>query len=263
MDCQDVRNHLRDVRARRHSPAGQDEVRAHLAGCPACARAEASERILDEILERRLPRYQAPHALQRRLGLLAAPSGPPAAPARRPWTRLLAPALAAGFAVLSLGLLLERARVRDSDALAVLAGEAVNDHLRQLARAQPLEVQSGGIHDVKPWFEGKLDFAPVVPSLEGGDLRLQGGSVGYFQDRKAACIEYALRKHVVTLLVFRAEGLAWPRATRRLGGAEVSAASVRGFNVFLWRGDGLGFALVADVSADELAGWVGRLAGGR
>ncbi len=263
MDCQDVRNHLRDVRARRQSPADREEVRAHLDGCPACARVEVSERVLDEILERRLPRHEAPHALKRRLGLLAAPSGAPAAPARRRWTRLLAPALAAGFAALSLGLLLERAQVRDSGALAALAGEAVNDHLRQLARAQPLEVQSGGIHDVKPWFEGKLDFAPVVPAVEGEDFRLLGGSVGYFQDRKAACLAYALRKHVVTLLVFRAEGLAWPRATRRLGGAEVSEASARGFNVFLWRAGGLGFALVADANADELAGWVGRLAAGR
>ncbi len=118
------------------------------------------------------------------------------------------------------------------------------------------------MHQVKPWFEGKLDFAPVVPALEEED-RLPGGSVGYFLDRKAACLEYALRKQVVTLPVFRAEGLAWPAPARRLGNAEISEASLRGFHVFLWRRGGLGYALVADVDAGELGARAARLAGGR
>jgi anti-sigma factor RsiW len=261
MDCKDVRNLLQDLRARRLSAANRDEVRAHVAGCPACARAEAAERVLDEALERR-PRYRAPRALARRLGLLAAPVPARSLAEARPWTRFLAPALAAGFAALSIGLLVERAQVRDEGVLAKLAGEAVNDHLRQLARAEPLEIRSGGMHQVKPWFEGKLDFAPVVPVLEGEDLRLQGGSVGYFLDRKAACLEYALRQHVVTLLVFRAEGLSWPGATSQVGRVELVEASERGFNAFLWKAGGLGYALVADVNAGELAGWAARLAGG-
>jgi anti-sigma factor RsiW len=261
MDCQDVRNLLHDLRAKRLSAASRDEVRAHVAGCPACARADAAEKALDEALERR-PRYGAPRALRRRLGLLAAPVPARSAAEARRWTRFLAPALAAGLAALSIGLLVERAQVRDAGTVAKLAGEAVNDHLRQLARAEPLEIRSGGMHQVKPWFEGKLDFAPVVPVLEGEDLRLQGGSVGYFQDRKAACLQYALRQHVVTLLVFRAEGLSWPAATSRAGRVELVEASERGFNVFLWKAGGLGYALVADVNAGELAGWAARLAAG-
>jgi anti-sigma factor RsiW len=261
MDCQDVRDLLRDFRAKRLSAASREEVRAHVAGCPACARADAAERVLDEALERR-PRYRAPRTLARRLGLLAAPA-PARSPAQaRRWTRFLAPALAAAFAALSIGLLVERAQVRDAGTLSKLAGEAVNDHLRQLARAEPLEIRSGGMHQVKPWFEGKLDFAPVVPVLEGEDLRLQGGSVGYFLDRKAACLEYALRQHLVTLLVFRAEGLSWPGAASQAGRVDLAEASERGFNVFLWQAGGLGYALVADVNAGELAGWAGRLAAG-
>ncbi len=262
MDCQGVRNHLQDLKARRLSSASRDEVRAHIAGCPACARVEAAERVLDEALERRLPRHEAPRSLKRRLDLLAQPAPTRIAPEPRRWTRLVAPALAASFAALSLGLLIERAQVRDAGAIASLAGEAVNDHLRQLARAQPLEVQSGGMHQVKPWFEGKLDFAPVVPVLEGEDLRLQGGAVGYFLDRKAACLAYALRQHAVTLIVFRADGLAWPGPTSQVGRIELTEASVRGFHVFLWRAGGLGYALVADVNAGELAGWAARLASG-
>jgi anti-sigma factor RsiW len=259
MDCQDVRSQLQDLKARRLTAASRDEVRAHISSCSACARVEAAERTLDEALERRLPRYGAPRALARRLGLHAAPVAARILPGGRRWTRFAAPALAAGFAALSTGLLVERAQVRRADATAALAAEAVNDHLRQLVRAQPLEIQSGGMHQVKPWFEGRLDFAPVVPVLEGEDLRLQGGAVGYFLDRKAACIAYALRQHAVTLFVFRADGLPWPGPTSQVGRVELTEASQRGFNVFLWKSGGLGYALVADVNAEELAGWAARL----
>src|SRR5689334_9035021 len=70
----------------------------------------------------------------------------------------------------------------------------------------------------------------LVPALEDTEPRLRGGSVGYVFDRRAAVLVYALRQHLLTLLVFRAKGLAWP---------DVSAGQVgpaRGFNVVLWRG---------------------------
>ncbi|WP_248353531.1 hypothetical protein [Anaeromyxobacter oryzae] len=39
-----------------------------------------------------------------------------------------------------------------------------------LASQHPIEIETGGSHQVKPWFEGKLDFAPVVPAPAGGEL---------------------------------------------------------------------------------------------
>ena len=63
---------------------------------------------------------------------------------------------------------------------------------------------------MKPWFEGRLDFAPVVAFGGDDDFPLQGGSVAYFVDRKAATFVFKRRLHVVTLFVFRAEGLPWP-----------------------------------------------------
>ena len=54
---------------------------------------------------------------------------------------------------------------------------AVNDHLRVLASQHPLDIESGGIHQVKPWFEGRLDFAPVVSFLGDEEFPLRGGAV--------------------------------------------------------------------------------------
>ena len=99
---------------------------------------------------------------------------------------------------------------------------------------------------MKPWFEGRLDFAPDVPG-ERGELRLEGGAVGYVLDRKAAVVSYALRRHRVTLLAFPAAGLDWPGA-----GAPPVALSRRGFHVVAWRAGELVYALVSDVNEAEL-----------
>ena len=168
--------------------------------------------------------------------------------------------MAAGLALFTAGVLVQRGSGRPVE-LAGLASEVVNDHLRVLASQHPVEIESGGKHQVKPWFEGKLDFAPVVPALEGTDLRLRGGSVGYVFDRKAAVLVYGLRLHIVTLLVFRPDGLAWPDAgARQIGPVRGHETSTRGFNAVLWRQEGLGYALVSDVNAKELTDLAARVA---
>jgi anti-sigma factor RsiW len=136
-----------------------------------------------------------------------------------------------------------------------MVGEAVNDHLRIVSGQHALEVEAGGIHQVKPWFAGKLDFAPVVTFGDDAEFPLQGGAIEYFLDRRAAVFVYKRRLHTVSLLVFRAEGLPWPAGGRRSTEAE------RGFNVVLWRWGELGYALVSDLDAPELAELAGRLAG--
>ena len=138
--------------------------------------------------------------------------------------------------------------------------ESVNDHLRLLASRRPLDVESGGLHQVKPWFAGRLDFAPVVTFEGDADFPLKGGSVGYFRDRKAAVFVYARRLHPISLLVFRADGLSWPsRSLTRVNDVEASVAAERGFNVIVWRRGELGYALVSDVDAGELKAFAARL----
>lgn len=63
-----------------------------------------------------------------------------------------------------------------------MVAEAVNDHLRVLYSERPLEVESSNRHVVKPWFKGKVDFAPDFAFDGDADFPLQGGSVGYFVD---------------------------------------------------------------------------------
>jgi anti-sigma factor RsiW len=213
---------------------------------------------LDAALER-LPQYPASLALKHRLRATWSPSPP-----RRRWSRLrvLVPALVAAAVVIALiPLAWDRLVVRpDRERAGRLVAEAVNDHLRVLISAQPLEVKSSDTHQVRPWFAGRVDFAPVVRFGGDAEFPLQGGAVGYFVDRKAAVIVYGHRLHTISLLVFSADGLAWPRRTgTRVGGVDAHESATRGFNVLLWREGDLGYALVSDVEPAALRALALRL----
>ena len=264
MDCREAQTHLVDAQRGRLGPDLQGELRGHLDACAACSRVDAEEQVLTEILERRLPQHPASLALKRRL---AAQQSASPAPTRSRWSRWgvsLLPALAVAVLLLvALPFYLERANVARTDETANMVRETVNNYLRLLSSQHPLEIESGGIHQVKPWFEGRLDFAPVV-SFEGdGEFPLRGGAVGYFLDRKAAIFVYSRRLHTISLFVFRAEGLPWPtRGLEPMGSARAFLTVSRGFNLALWRTGDMGYGLVSDLDARELLGLGARLAGG-
>ncbi len=265
MECASIRELLNDFRRGRLDPARGAEVRAHLETCDACRREEAVEASLDQALAERLPRYPAPAALRRRVeDLVLARRGTALAVPRRQRSRpavrrFLAPAAIAAMAILTGGVLVQQQVRTRGDAVGRVADEVVTDHLRLLVSAHPNDLESGLNHQVKPWFEGRLDFAPVVPG-DHGELRLLGGAVGYVIDRKAAVMSYALRRHRVTLLAFPASGLTWPPPNRSAGGVPAHATSRSGFGVVMWRAGDLAYALVSDVNAQDLEKLAAELA---
>lgn len=178
---------------------------------------------------------------------------------RRAFLPMVLAALAAAAVVLA-GAALQRQRAERRAAPARLVTELVNDHLRVLAAARPVELESTDAHALKPWLAGRLEFAPAVPG-EGGELLLRGAAVGYVFDRKAAVLVYRLRLHQLTLLAFPAEGLAWPGAPADVGGPpRLDQAAERGFRAVLWRAGDLGYALVSDSNPEELVRLARRLA---
>jgi anti-sigma factor RsiW len=263
MDCSSVRTQLLSLR-RGLLPAAQAElIEAHLAGCDACRHADAADAELTRAL-RRLPPAPASDTLRRQLEKRWLPAQQPSAdqPPQRPPTSRLALALGSFAAAIALaaGVLLF---VR-SDRSDALFAEAVNDHLRVLYSQHPIEIESGGIHQVKPWFAGKLDFAPAVTFAGDDEFPLKGGAVAVFMERKAAAFVFSRRLHTITLFVFPADGLPWPATGgASLGSARVYAHTARGFHALLWRTADLGYAAVSDVSESELSDFAARVVAAR
>jgi anti-sigma factor (TIGR02949 family) len=262
MDCHDVLLVLLDYQQGRLAPEAHGQVRAHLDGCPGCAHEDRLEHELTQALERRLPQHAAPLALKRRLAAQWPVEA--ASPAlRRQWLRIWIPATAVALILLSLGpLAWQRVLAPASTGSGAMVGEAINDHIRLLQSERPLEIESGGIHQVIPWFSGRLDFSPTVRFSGDPDFPLRGGAIGYFVDRRAAALVYGRRLHTVSVFIFRADGLPWPRGEpEKMGRLDVWRTASRGFNVLLWRDGELGFAAVSDVDPRDLSLLVSKLAG--
>ncbi|HEY4240062.1 MAG TPA: hypothetical protein VGM88_09615 [Kofleriaceae bacterium] len=130
----------------------------------------------------------------------------------------------------------------------VIAREAANDHLRILVATRPLDVEVSDMHQVKPWFAGKLEFVPPVSFLGDDEFALRGGDLVVFDGHKAAAFVYQRRLHVISLFVFPE-----PDAAAR------SETTVRGFHVLRWHAADTGFALVSDVNWDDLRTLEARL----
>ena len=220
-------------------PAEAARVAAHVEGCGSCASVHAGLERLSTRLQSELPYHRAPEALQARIVKTVAPR---ITEARRPsrWQRLSRPSVAApfgaGFALaasLALFFVLPSGGVQDS----VVAG-----HIRGLQAGHLLDVVSTDQHTVKPWFNGRLDYAPPVKDLAVDGFPLAGGRLDYLAGHPIAVLVYQHRQHVIDVFVAPESHSAGPSESRS-----------GGFNVLRWSRDGMVFWAVSDLNAEELA----------
>ena len=150
MDCHDVLLVLLDYQQGRLLPDAHGQVRAHIDGCPDCAHEDRVEHELTQALERRLPQHAAPLAVKRRLAEQWSAQIASPAP-RRVWLRRWMPAAAVVAILLALGpLAWYRVLAPAETGRDAMIIEAVNDHVRLLQSQRPLEIESGGIHQIIP-----------------------------------------------------------------------------------------------------------------
>ncbi len=241
MNCEPVQRVLDAFLDGELDPATQVQVRLHLVGCAACTALHGSREALRSGL-RQLPRHQAPSPLRLALaGALdaeasAAAAGHTSGRARR-WRPALwlAAGVAAGYALaLWLAVALPPRDLREP----VLAR-----HVASFDEGRPrVDIPSSDRHAVKPWFAGRLDFAPTVRDLSAQGYDLHGGRLEAVGSQPAAVLVYRVRRHHISLFVARS-----PEAER-----PPSASSLRGFAVVSWVHDGLVHTAVSDVDPHDL-----------
>jgi anti-sigma factor RsiW len=96
---------------------------------------------------------------------------------------------------------------------------------------------------VKPWFDGKIDFSPVVEDLGDKGFVLTGGRLDYLDNRPVAAIVYRRRQHIINLFV-------WPAA--RQADAPSVAETRQGYNVVHWMRGGMAYWAVSNLNLKEL-----------
>lgn len=117
-------------------------------------------------------------------------------------------------------------------------------HVRAL-RDGPTEVASSDRHTVKPWFQGRIDYAPPVFDLADAGFPLVGGRTEKLQGPAVAALTYTSRRHVIALFV-------WPDTAPRGAPAVPEHLTRRGFNLLHWSDKSMSFWAVSDVERAEL-----------
>jgi len=209
------------------------EIEAHVARCAACGREQSELLALRETARERLPRPGLPPGLEERLlGAVRSATAARPRPSRR-WLREAALMLAAACVAVVVTSSIPRA--------AAPADELVDAHLRSLQPGHLTDVASSDQHTVKPWFQGKVDFAVPARDFSAEGFDLVGGRLDLVGGRQVAALVYRRRQHLLNLFVWAGAGVDSP----------LRFSSSRGYRVSRWALDGLEYRLVSDVPAAE------------
>jgi mycothiol system anti-sigma-R factor len=219
--------------------AGAASFERHLQSCAECASALGSEQSLRQTLAGAQLYERAPEHLRNRVDSKL----PAGAPARTrnfgiwKWAAIAATLLLAGFLGREL-LLVFRAQ---SESL-VLAAAAVDAHLRSLQPGHLMDVQSTDQHTVKPWFDGKINFAPPVSDFAAEGFPLIGGRLDVLAGRTAAALVYGRHKHIINVFVLESQSTTAPPGS----------GERNGYHWLAWQKDGYLYLAVSDAAAEDL-----------
>jgi anti-sigma factor RsiW len=220
-------------------------LEVHRADCPICQAAQ-EELLRTRALVRGESYGPVPHDVRARVMARLRQVEPQVTPVRREarWRWLRGPSLGFGLGAAcaaALAFLVVLPQRND------LADEIVAGHIRALQPGHLEDVVSTDQHTVKPWFDGRIDFAPPVRDFVAEGFPLKGGRLDYLDNRPVAALVYQRDKHIIDLYI-------WPQGGPQ-GGASPRLAgdtAIQGYNVVHWAMDGMNFWAVSDVERGQL-----------
>jgi anti-sigma factor (TIGR02949 family) len=243
MNCQDALDRVHLYTDGELDALASRGVEDHLLTCPACERAYQLHADLSDAVRTKARRYAAPAHLRARIR--SASGAGPVSPAKLglvPWGWLGVGASLAVALMMAWNLAFLGPAALDDERR--LVDETVANHIRSLMANHLTDVASTDQHTVKPWFDGKVDFAPPVVDLAAQGFPLLGGRLEYLDGRAVAALVYRHRKHLINLFI-------WP--TPEAKDSSNRAIEHQGYNVIHFTHSSMAFWAVSDVNPTELA----------
>ena len=243
MPCEQTENQLHGYLDGELDPVSAANFEKHLETCADCKQTLAAEEALHQSIQKANLYERAPASLRK--SLLGRPQQSPAVRAF-PAPRAFAWQWLAAAAVILLTVLVgwqQLQKPRGVSEAQLMAATLVDAHLRSLQPGHLTDVESTDQHTVKPWFDGRIDFAPPVHDFAGDGFPLLGGRLDVADGRTVAALVYGRRKHIINVFVEKS-----PPENYWNGAGES-----QGYHWLAWQKDGFSFCAVSDVASPDLA----------
>ncbi|MDY0883171.1 anti-sigma factor [Dongia soli] len=224
----------------------------HRETCPYCREAWAQLSDTRNALRRGATYHSASDALRRRLDRQLAVAGMvPVVTHPRPsatgtggllawWRSLVGFGLGAAVATVAVLMLIQPVPSGD------IADLVMENHIRSLQPGHLVDIASNNQHNVKPWFDGKIDFAPPIKNLADQGFPLEGGRLDYLKNREIAALVYRGGQHLINVLVWPADGASEPPQLLERAG----------YNIIHWQEKDMTLWAISDLNTAELQNFV-------
>ena len=252
MSCQEVRGFVDAYVDKELDVITALQLERHVTECAGCRAICEQYQQLHHSVQAQIPYFKAPEHLEDKIRATLRPAeqNPPKAVKpfptnrRKDWfPRWGGWSIAAAVAVLCVFGALLLQTTRRSPGSQLVAEQVVSSHIRSLMANHLNDVISTDQHTVKPWFNGKLDFAPTVKDLSSKGFPLTGGRLDYLMDRSVAALVYKRRQHTINLFV-------WPSPE---GDSSPVVINIKGYNLVHWTQSHMAYWAVSDLNAAELS----------
>lgn len=213
----------------------------HIQECQACSQGNEPLTKVRRSIQSAGLYFKAPPGLKQRIGvsIRKAARQAPASPilVGRRWMALAA---SLGLVAIATWAVITRT---GASADHLLALEVRSSHVRSMMGTHLLDVQSADQHTVKPWFDGRLDFAPQVRDFKAASFPLLGGRLDYLAERPVAALVYGHEKHLINLFV-------WP--AKNQSASPVVESIDKGYSMVHWTQGDMNYWMISDMSSQDL-----------
>jgi anti-sigma factor (TIGR02949 family) len=246
MSCEMLRAQLSLYLDGELAPPEADAIAQHLRTCPTCREEVAAHHRLQGLLRTALQEDTVPEplwtAIHQRLAQEALATG--SRLARTPRHRL---GLSLG-ALAALLLVALAVRLWLKPAVPVVVQEVVDSQIRARLMGVSYTQVPATPDAIRHWFDGKVDFAVLVPALPQARYPFLGARLNYFLDRRVAEMAYASEGHVLSFVIFADPGMPLSAmSTMHVGSRTVYVQTYKGYTTIFWQDGTLFCGLVSDL----------------
>jgi len=215
------------------------EAKRHVKECHECRAFFEQERAFTSLLREKIARDEAPPELQQRL-LKSLPAG-------KTHSMFIYKIISvAAIMMLFAGGYMFKLH-NDTE---ILAGKIVNDHIKFLSYSS-MQINSSDTDEIKKWFNGRVDFGVDIPGLSAA---IKGARLCLLDEKRLALVYY--ERGGAQLSLFMTTELNPERLLSDkeviIKGKKVHVVEQKGYSLLLWQEKGITYALVSDLSIEEL-----------